>query len=69
MEVLVENNYKLHMPDNPRRSRLYVNMLEKYVTPIAESLWTDEDLKDLEPEMLGGAIGDVPEPAIYIEGS
>ena len=41
MEVLAGNNYKLHMPDNPRRhSRLHVNinMLEKYVTPIAECL-------------------------------
>ena len=48
MEVLAGNNYQLHMPDNPRRfSRLHVNMLEKYVTPIAECLWTDEDLKDL----------------------
>ena len=34
------------MPDNPRRhSRLHVNMLEKYVTPIAECWWTDEDWK------------------------
>ena len=68
MEVLAGNNYKLHMPDNPRRhSRLHVNMLEKYVTPIAECLWTDEDLQDLGPEMLRGAIGDVPEPEIYLE--
>ena len=68
MEVLAGNNYKLHMPDNPRRhSRLHVNMLEKYVTPIAECLWTDEDLQDLGPEMLGRAIGDVPEPEINLE--
>ena len=68
MEVLAGNNYKLHMPDNPRRhSRLHVNMLEKYVTPIAECLWTDEDLQDLGPQMLGGAIGDVPEPEMYLE--
>ena len=68
MEVLAGNNYKLHIPDNPSRySRLHVNMLEKYVTLIAECLWRDEDLQDLGPEMLGGAIGDVPEPEINLE--
>ena len=42
-------------------------MLEKYVALIAECLWTDEDLKDLKLGMLGGAIGNVPEPEIYLE--
>ena len=68
MEVLAGNNYKLHMPDNPRRhSRLHINMQETYVTLIAQCLRTDDDFRDLGPEMLGSAIGDVSEPEIYLE--